>query len=80
MKKIVDTKKYFLYFIAMQNIVEIIAKDCISCGACVVICPCEAIKLKGGAVLDEEKCIGCGMCITKCYMRCIIWKRESNEQ
>ena len=47
-------------------------KACISCGACVVLCPSGAIRLvKGRAVLDQEKCVQCRRCINKCYARAI---------
>ncbi|HQO38995.1 MAG TPA: 4Fe-4S binding protein [Spirochaetota bacterium] len=41
---------------------------CISCGACVEICPMEAITLSaaGPAVVDLKRCIGCGLCSMKC--------------
>ena len=40
---------------------------CVGCGACVEICPVDAIKVEDGlAVVDEEWCIGCGVCATRC--------------
>jgi NAD-dependent dihydropyrimidine dehydrogenase PreA subunit len=40
---------------------------CVGCGACVEICPVDAIKVEGGlAEVDEEWCIGCGVCATRC--------------
>lgn len=45
---------------------------CISCGACVVICPCSAIHLVDyRASIDQERCIQCQRCISKCYTRAI---------
>lgn len=52
--------------------VTIVAEDCVSCGACVVICPCGAIHLAGGsASIDQERCIQCLRCVCKCYTRAI---------
>jgi len=41
---------------------------CIGCGACVGVCPVEAIKLEddGKAVVDENVCIDCGACVATC--------------
>ena len=45
---------------------------CISCGACVVLCPCHAIHLEGGsAKVDPDSCTGCLRCLPKCYRRAI---------
>lgn len=40
---------------------------CITCGACVAICPVEAIKIVNGkAKIDPKKCIACGSCERFC--------------
>ncbi len=41
---------------------------CVSCGACVLECPREAITIFKGcyAVVDAQKCIGCGLCHKAC--------------
>lgn len=51
----------------------IIRKEaCISCGACVVICPSSAIRLaNGSASIDQARCTRCQLCICKCYTRAI---------
>jgi len=42
-------------------------EECSGCGACLEICPVDAIKLEAGsAVVDEEWCIGCGLCSMVC--------------
>jgi ferredoxin len=42
-------------------------EECTGCGACVEICPVDAIKVEAGsAVVDEEWCIGCGVCSMVC--------------
>ena len=47
-------------------------KQCMGCGACVNICPVDAIKMtfdeKGfySPQVDEEKCIKCGKCLKVC--------------
>ena len=51
-------------------------KDCCACGACLNICPKQAISMQEDEygflypVIDENKCIKCGLCIkTCCYQR-----------
>ena len=57
---------------------KLIEKDderCIDCGACVSLCPVDAISFKGdlSVVLEEEKCMGvtCGLCVDACPRRAI---------
>jgi Fe-S-cluster-containing hydrogenase component 2 len=43
------------------------AAECSSCGACVEICPVDAVRMEGGVPqVDREWCIGCGVCATVC--------------
>lgn len=43
------------------------AVSCVACGACVRVCPADAIHLDGyHAAIDYELCFACGMCATKC--------------
>lgn len=46
---------------------------CISCGACVGICPASAlfINLEGKAECDESMCINCLTCIGICPVEAI---------
>ncbi|MEK6958936.1 MAG: 4Fe-4S dicluster domain-containing protein [archaeon] len=40
---------------------------CLYCGACVGVCPVQAIVLKDThIVIDEKKCISCGACVKIC--------------
>ena len=41
---------------------------CTGCGACVEVCPVEAIAalVDGKARVDEELCTGCGACVDAC--------------
>jgi len=39
---------------------------CNGCGACVKICPVEAITVDKKAVVDPEKCVDCGTCVDEC--------------
>lgn len=46
---------------------------CVSCGACVHVCPGDAIRIRHGcfAVIDKERCVGCGKCAKTCPADCI---------
>ena len=44
------------------------AEECTGCGACVDVCPVEAIELNddGIAVIDDDACTDCGACVEEC--------------
>ncbi len=45
---------------------------CTGCGACVEVCPVEAISIEGKkARIDAVRCIGCGVCVGECPMEAI---------
>lgn len=45
---------------------------CVGCGLCTMICPSDALELKGGkVVLDEHACTLCSLCIDACPTRAI---------
>ena len=51
-------------------------KKCITCGACVSICPVGAIKIvEGKAQINEKKCIKCGNCSQFCPVAAIDIKK-----
>lgn len=52
---------------------------CVSCGACIKVCPKDAISIWKGsyAVMNENLCVGCGKCEKTCPAGCIILKERS---
>ncbi len=43
------------------------SSKCTGCGACVDVCPVQAISLVNGkAVVDKETCIDCAACTSEC--------------
>ena len=62
-------------FVATNHRAAVAPAPCVSCGACVRICPMEAIVLDGPsnkpggrktARILESRCIGCGVCTAAC--------------
>ena len=48
---------------------------CTACGACVEICPVQALRMEGDVpVVDEAWCIGCGVCATVCPADAVVIK------
>jgi NAD-dependent dihydropyrimidine dehydrogenase PreA subunit len=43
-------------------------EKCIDCGACISLCPTDALHMDEKELLEYslEKCIGCGLCIDAC--------------
>lgn len=41
---------------------------CVACGACMEVCPRDAIVVWKGtySVVDDARCIGCGLCAKEC--------------
>ncbi len=46
---------------------------CLSCGACVKICPMEALTRSrdGSICFNQLRCIGCGLCVTVCPSKAV---------
>ena len=47
--------------------VKIDEATCVGCGACVDVCPVEALSMVSDkAKCDAEKCVDCGACVDAC--------------
>ena len=58
---------------------EITVEKCIGCGACMAVCPANAIGIKKKkAILVKERCIGCGECTVACRTGAIEIKYDEN--
>ena len=58
---------------------EITVEKCVGCGACMNICPVNAIGIKKKkAILVKERCIGCGECTVACRIGAIDIKYDEN--
>lgn len=51
-----------------KRLAKVTEDICVACGACVKVCPKEAINIHRGiyAIVDENKCVGCGICAKEC--------------
>lgn len=63
--------------IEVTPILNVVQKDtdkCLECGACVSLCPVNAICVMEDweIDIDNQKCIGCGFCISSCPTRAIV--------
>ncbi len=56
-----------------RNCASVNTKVCVSCGACIEVCPLQAIHTPNGcyAVVDTNRCVGCGKCSRICPTGCI---------
>ena len=59
----------------VRKLIEVDSEKCIDCGACVSLCPVNAITINEdfSVVFDEDKCIGatCRTCVDACPKRAI---------
>lgn len=55
-----------------KAMVKVIDAECVACGACVDVCPQDAIVVDDVAVIDQDKCVDCGACIDECPSDAIV--------
>ena len=56
-----------------MRLAQVDINQCVSCGACMKVCPRDAIAVWKGcfAKVDDKQCVGCGLCSKKCPAGCI---------
>ena len=68
--------------VSLPKLIEVDTEKCISCGACVALCPVEAITLAEdiSVVFNKEKCVGstCSACVDACPARAIKSVKQNN--
>lgn len=64
---------------AAKKYAEVNRKRCVACGACMKVCPKDAISVWKGcyAKADPALCIGCGRCSKTCPADCIELKERA---
>lgn len=70
--------------VTLPKLIEIDKDRCFNCGACVSICPVEAITVAEDKSVnfDQEKCVGstCSACVEACPARAIISVKQNNHE
>ncbi len=67
--KVVDLfKERGVYTEKITEGIELDEESCLDCGACISLCPTEALKLSedDSLLLDKEECIYCQACVPAC--------------
>jgi len=74
-EKIVEAFREKGVEVIIRELIEVDSEMCFDCGACVSLCPVNAIAFKEdySVIFDGEKCIGstCGLCVDACPARAI---------
>ena len=57
----------------IRRVIQLDEEACIECGACVSLCPTEALRLTEdySLELDEDKCVYCEACVPACPVRAL---------
>jgi len=70
--------------VTLPKLIEIDSEKCFSCGACITICPVEAITLTEDFSIsfNKEKCVGstCSACVDACPARAIKSVKQNNSE
>ena len=74
-KKVAEAFREKGVIVTFPKLIEVDSERCFDCGACLSLCPVNAISFKEdfSVVFDQEKCIGspCGTCVDACPARAI---------
>ena len=70
--------------VSLPKLIEVDEEKCFNCGACVALCPVEAITLAEDCsiVFRKEKCVGstCSACVDACPARAIKSVKQNNSE
>jgi L-aspartate semialdehyde sulfurtransferase ferredoxin len=70
--------------VSLPKLIEVDCDKCVSCGACVSLCPVEAITMADDAsvVFNKDKCVGstCSVCVDACPARAIKSVKQDNSE
>jgi Fe-S-cluster-containing hydrogenase component 2 len=59
---------------------QVDVERCVGCGACVEVCPFDAItKRDGRALVDTTLCMGCGVCVPACMQGVLSLVRDASK-
>jgi len=81
-EKIVKAFRKRGVLVTVPKLIEVDEEKCFSCGACVALCPVEAISIDQDSLVrfNKEKCVGstCSICVDACPARAIKSVKQSN--
>lgn len=84
LQKVVKAFRKYGATVSIPKLIEIDNEECINCGACLTLCPVEAITLDEDATLafNQEKCLGstCSACVDACPSRAIKSVKQINRE
>jgi len=70
--------------VSLPKLIEVDAEKCVSCGACVALCPVEAITIdeEASIIFNKEKCVGstCSVCVDACPARAIKSVKQNSSE
>lgn len=75
LEKVIKAFRQRGLIVTLPKLIEIDENECFSCGACITICPVEALEFDAdfSLVFDKEKCLGstCNACVDACPAKAI---------
>jgi MinD superfamily P-loop ATPase len=82
LQKIIEAFREEGATVSIPKQIEVDKDECVSCGACLTLCPVEAITFdkESAITFDKEKCLGspCGICVDACPARAIKSTKQNN--
>lgn len=70
--------------VTVPKLIEVDTEKCVNCGACIALCPVDAISTdeESTVVFNKEKCVGstCSACVDACPMRAIKSVKQTNAE
>jgi NAD-dependent dihydropyrimidine dehydrogenase PreA subunit len=73
-KKVIKAfEKYGVKTRSIKKKITLDSGKCIDCGACISLCPVDALKFDGknNLYLQEDRCIQCKACVKACPMKAL---------
>ncbi len=57
----------------VKHAISLDEESCVECGACISLCPTEALRLEDdySIVLEEDKCVYCKECVPACPVKAL---------
>lgn len=78
---VVTAAAYPMYKRGRSTKVFVVTDECVGCGACQDLCPCEAITItEGKPVWTKPQCVHCLGCLHRCPSRAIHWKKADEDR